>query len=138
MIVLEKWAPFRDLELMEQRLRRLFPATVAPTTPAADIVETKDEVIFELEVPGYEEKELDVEVSDHTLTISGHRKTETTSTENKVRLHERLDSAFERIFELPPETDTEHLKATYGKGVLTLRVPKAAQSTPVKIPVSTA
>jgi HSP20 family protein len=135
MPVLERWTPFRDLELMEQRLRRLLPPIPAPVTPAADIFETNDEFVFELEVPGYEEKELDVELSDHVLTITGKRRVEKESTEKEMRLHERLESAFERSFQLPTQTDGEHLKATYGKGILTLHVPKTAQPTPFKVPI---
>jgi len=135
MAVLERWTPLRELELMEQRMRRLFPAIVSPMTPAADIVETKDEIVFELEVPGYEEKDLEVEVSDHTLTVTGHRDVEKISQEATVRLHERLESGFERLFQLPSSADSEHLEATYDKGILTLRVPKTDQPSPRKVKV---
>ena len=138
MPVLERWTPFRDLELMEQRMRRLFPPVAAPIAPAADIIETKDEFVFELEVPGFEEKELGVELSDHLLTITGKRTVEKDSTEKTLRLHERLESSFERSFQLPPDTDGEHLKATYSKGILTLHVPKTAHPKPLKVPIGTA
>jgi len=135
MPVLEKWTPFRDFELMEQRMRRLFPIVTPPVLPATDIFETKDEFVFELEVPGFEEKEIDVEISDHTLTIVGKREVEKEKTEKEVRLHERLESTFERSFQLPADTDGEHMKATYGRGILTLHVPKTAQPKPLKVPV---
>ena len=138
MPVLERWTPFRDLELMDQRLRRIFPTLLPIITPATDIVETKDEIVFELEVPGYEEKELDVEVGDHLLTVAGRRAVEKESTEKAVRLHERLESMFERSFQLPLEADAEHLKASYGKGILTLRVPKTARPKPLKVPIAKA
>jgi HSP20 family protein len=140
MPVLEKWTPFRDLEVMEQRMRRLFPNLVlAPTfTPAADIYETKAEYVFELEVPGYDEKELAIEVIDHTLTVKGERSTTIEKKEQELRLHERLESTFERSFALPVEADSEHLKASYGKGVLTLHVPKLAQAKPRKIAIEKA
>lgn len=137
MSVLERWAPFRELELMEQRMRRLLPPfTLTPSfTPAADIYETKDELVLELEVPGYEEKELNVEVSDHTLRVSGERKAESEKKDKTLRVHERLEATFERSFELPDWADGEHLTATYDRGILTLHVPKAAQPKPVKIPI---
>jgi HSP20 family protein len=138
MPVLERWTPFRDLELMDQRVRRLFPTLLPPVTPATDIIETKDEIVFEIEVPGYEEKELDVEVGDHLLTIAGRRTIEKQSTEKEVRLHERLESTFERSFQLPLEADGEHLKAAYGNGILTLRVPKMARPKPIKVPIAKA
>jgi HSP20 family protein len=136
MPVLERWTPFRDLELMDQRMRRLFPALLPPVTPATDITESKDEFVFELEVPGYEEKELDVEVGDHMLTVAGRREVEKESTDKEVRLHERLESVFERSFQLPPDTDPAHLKASYGKGILTLRVPKTSRPKPLKVPIA--
>jgi HSP20 family protein len=137
MAVLERWSPFRELEMMEQRMRRLLPALSAEPTvaPAADIYEADGEIVVELEVPGYEEKELDIEVKDRTLTIKGHRASETEKTEKKLRLHERLEATFERSFELPAEADVKGLKATYGTGVLTLHVPKAPQATPLRIPI---
>jgi HSP20 family protein len=136
MPVLERWTPFRDLELMDQRMRRVFPALLPPVTPATDITESKDEFVFELEVPGYEEKELDVEVGDHVLTVAGRREVEKESTDKEVRLHERLESAFQRSFQLPPDTDPEHLKASYGNGILTLRVPKTSRPKPLKVPIA--
>lgn len=139
MTVLEKWAPFRDLELMEQRMRRLFPSLiVSPAfTPAADVYETEKEFVFEVEVPGYEQKELAIEVIDHTLTIKGQREAETEKTQETLRLHERLESTFERSFALPVDADSEHLRATFGKAVLTLHVPKVTQAKSRRIPIET-
>ncbi len=137
MPVLERWTPFRDLELMEQRMRRLFPnLIVSPAfTPATDVYETTEEVVFELEVPGFEQQELAIEVIDHTLVVKGERKLVAEKTEKQFRLHERLESTFERSFTLPVEADGEHLTATFGKGLLTLHVPKLAHSTPRKVPI---
>lgn len=139
MTVLERWTPFRDLELMEQRMRRLFPSlVVSPAfTPAADVYETKKEFVFEIEVPGYAQKELEIEVVDHTLTVKGQREAEAEKTQETLRVHERLESTFERSFALPVEADSEHLRATFDKGLLTLHVPKVAQAKPRQIPIET-
>ncbi|HVA32483.1 MAG TPA: Hsp20/alpha crystallin family protein [Gaiellaceae bacterium] len=102
-------------------------------TPAADVYETDGEFVVELEVPGYEEKDLAVELSAHTLTVKGEREAVT----EKLRLHERLESTFERRFELPAETDGERMSASYSNGVLTLRVPKTAEFKPRKIEITT-
>jgi HSP20 family protein len=135
MPVLERWTPLRDLDLMERRMRSLFPALSVAAAPATDIIETEREFVLELEVPGYEEKELEVEVSDHTLTVSGHRSGETELVEGELRLHERLESEFARSFQLPFAADGEQLTATYDKGLLTLHVPKTAKSKPMKVPI---
>jgi HSP20 family protein len=135
MAVLER-TPFRELDAFDRRMRRLFSdfPFVPASTPAADIYETDGELVVELEVPGYEEKELDIEVSDHTLVVRGERKEES-ETKEKAVLRERLPSTFVRRFVLPAETDTEHVSATYAKGVLTLHVPNAAEFKPRKVTI---
>jgi HSP20 family protein len=135
-----KWSPLRDLDLMERDMRRFFegfgwtPATV----PAADVYETDDEFVVELEVPGYEEKELGIEVSDHVLTVKGEREEVRQETEKSFRLHERLEKQFERRFELPPEVDTAKLTATFRGGVLEVRAMKAKELPPTKVPIAEA
>lgn len=127
MPMLERLAPLPDLDLVERRMRRFFDGLgFGPlVAPAADVYEAEDELVLELEVPGFSEKELKVSVSDHTLTIAGHRDEETSKKERTLRMHERLEAQFERRFHLPSEADVEHVKAEYGEGVLTLHVPKA-------------
>ena len=139
MPALERWSPFRDLELMEQRVRRLFPSLILSPAfvPAADVYETEKEFVYEVEVPGFDEKELEIEVADHMLTVKGHREAETETPEKTLRLHERLETAFERSFQLPPEADGELVKATFGKGLLILHVPKVARPIQRKIPIET-
>jgi HSP20 family protein len=135
-----RWSPFRDLDLMERNMRRVFEGFgLFPTLfPAADIYETKDEYVVELEVPGYEEKELGIEVSDHTLTVKGERKEVTEQTEKTFRLHERLEKQFERTFILPSEADTAKVKATFKQGVLEVHAPKAKTAIPKKVPIAKA
>src|SRR5512132_4628154 len=98
---------------MERRMRRwLEEFGFAPAlAPATDIYETDDEFVVELEVPGFEEKELTVEVFDHTLAIKGQREKTKEEKAKEFTLHERLEREFERRFVLPVEADTEHLKA---------------------------
>jgi HSP20 family protein len=137
---LEKFSPFRDVDLMERRMRRLFsdfPFPFMPAlTPAADIYETDTEFVVELEVAGYQEKELEVEVSDHTLVITGERKEEIETEEKTLRLHERLAASFERRFALPAETDPAKLTAVYNSGLLTLHMPKSEKFKPRKIAIA--
>jgi HSP20 family protein len=133
-----KWAPFRELDSMERQLRRFFGEFgMAPGfIPATDVYETDQEFVIELEVPGYAEKELDVEALDNTLVVKGER-TELKEPEKKVfRLRERLEKEFERRFMLPAETDTKHLKATFHDGVLEVHAPKLEISKPHKVEIS--
>ena len=137
MTTLIKWTPFRELDTVERRMRRMFEDIgFGPfTVPAADFYETARDYVIELEVPGFEEKELGIEVSDHTLTVKGERKEEAKEEEKAFRFHERLEKTFERQFYLPPEADTEHVKATFAKGVLKVLTPKALETTPRKVPI---
>ena len=138
MTTIVKWAPFQDLDVVERRMRRMLEDWgVAPAAlPAADMYETEKELVVELDVPGFEEKELALEVSDHMLTIKGERTAEKEEKKKSFYLHERLEKHFERTFKLPPEADTGMVKAKFGTGVLEVHVPKLEQAKPREIAIS--
>lgn len=138
MPTLDRLLPGRELDRMERRFRRLFEdAGVLPgITPASDVYETGDEYVVELEVPGFDEQELHVEVTDHTLVVRGERAETTEKTERRILLRERLEREFERRFELPTVADSEHVRAEFGKGLLTLHVPKAEGTKPRTISIT--
>ena len=132
-----RWTPFREFEAMERRMRRFFEdAGFAPMLmPAADVYETEKEYVVELEVPGYDEKELEIEVIDHTLRVTGERKETKEEKDKAYRLHERLEKTFERRFVLPVETDTKKVEAKFAKGLLEIRVGKTPEPKPLKIAI---
>ncbi len=130
-----KWDPFRELDQMLPSFRRMLPLQVVPTYPAADVYETDDEFVVELEVPGFEKKELAIEVTDHTLSVRGEHEEITATKEKAFQLHERLERTFERQFMLPKTVDSEKLTATFEKGVLELHAPKVAIAASKKIPI---
>ncbi|HUF01206.1 MAG TPA: Hsp20/alpha crystallin family protein [Gaiellaceae bacterium] len=135
MTTLVKWAPFQDLDTLERRMRRMledFGVAPAPL-PAADLYETDAEVVVELDVPGFEEQDLSLEVVDHTLTMKGDHKAE--KKEKTFYLHERLEKHFERRFTLPPEVDVEHVEARFGTGVLEVHIPKIEPAKPRTIEI---
>jgi HSP20 family protein len=121
-----RWTPFNELDSMERRMRRLFEEIgVAPgLAPAADVYETADEFVVEVEAPGYDEQELSIEVYDHTLAVKGSHSGTKEEQQREFALHERLEREFERRFILPREADTEHVKAVFSKGVLEVRAQK--------------
>lgn len=139
MTTLVRWSPFREFDLLEQNMRRMFDDTgwTPIPLPAADVYETADEFVVELEVPGYEEKELGIEITDHMLTVKGERKEVKDEESKTFRLHERLEKEFERRFKLPPEADTQKLSAIFKQGVLEVHAPKAKELVPKKIPIGT-
>jgi HSP20 family protein len=137
MTTLVGWNPLQELDAMERRMRRMFgDLGLAPALlPAADLYETEHEYVFEIEAPGYEEQELAVEVTDHTLLVKGEQAVENQKTEKTFRLHERLEKSFERRFELPTGAETDGIAAEFAKGVLTIHAPKAKIAEPRKIAI---
>jgi HSP20 family protein len=130
-----------DVETLERRFRRAFAGfpllpDFTTATPAADVYETPKEFVVELEVPGYAEKDLSVEIGDHTLAVEGVREEAREEAEKSYRLQERLEKTFKRTFALPTEVDTEHVKAEFEKGVLKVHVPKNELHEPRKIAIS--
>lgn len=139
MPLLEKWSPL-PLDVMDRRMRRFFEdlGFASALTPAADVYETERELVVELDVPGFDEKEIDIEVRDHMLAVSGERHVATEKNKKALHLRERLEERFERRFELPAAVDSEHVTAEYAKGVLTVHVPKTTLETPRKIAITKA
>ena len=135
---IERLMPLGDFAAMERRMRRLFEDMgFAPAlTPAADVYESGKEYVVEIEVPGFDEKELDVAVTDHTLTITGERKETSEKKDKHLLLRERLESRFERRFTLPTEAVAKSVKADYAKGVLTVHVPKTTEAAAQKIAIA--
>jgi HSP20 family protein len=138
MTTLVRWSPFRELESMERRMRRMLDDVgIAPEPlPAADIYEQAGELVVELEVPGFDEKDLQIEVTDHTLCVKGERKEEKEKTEKTFQLRERLERSFERRFAMPDDADLDKLVATYKKGVLEIHAPKVKGAEPRKVEIS--
>jgi HSP20 family protein len=132
-----KWAPFSEVDSMERRMRRLVEELgfIPAALPATDAYETADEYVVELEVPGYDEKELTIEVTDHTLAVRGARAV-TKEEEKQFSLHERLERRFERRFVLPAEAETESLKAVFSKGVLEVHAPKTKATKPRQVAIT--
>ena len=131
-----RWSAFPEIEAIDRRFRRMFDAfDITPGLPAADIYETDEEYAFELEIPGFEEKELSVEVSDHTLVVKGEQLETKEEKDKQYRLHERLEKTFERRFTLPLEADTTKIGAEFTKGVLTVHAPKVDVPKPRKVAI---
>lgn len=134
-----KWTLFNELDPVERRVRHLFEqAGLAPSPlPAADVYETPDEYIVAVDVPGYDEKELAVELSDHTLAIKGRRAKTSDEQTKEFVLQERFERQFERRFTLPPGADGTHLKAVVTKGVLEVHAPKTGVSSSKNVATTT-
>jgi len=146
-MAITRWDPFRDVMSLQNRVNSLFrdfndggenALTTASFVPAVDIYEDAQKVVLKLEVPGIEEKDLDVRVENHTLTVKGERKFEKEEKEENFHRIERRYGSFYRAFTLPSTVDTENVKANYNAGVLRLELQKKAEAQPKQIKVNVA
>jgi HSP20 family protein len=141
-----RWDPFRDVVSLQDRVNSLFrdfneddsALTAASFVPAVDIYEDAQKVVVKLEVPGIEEKDLDVRVENHRLTVKGERKFEKEEKEENFHRIERRYGNFSRAFTLPSTIDTETVQASYNAGVLKLELKKKAEAQPRQIKVNIA
>jgi HSP20 family protein len=148
MTVLTRWEPFREFAALQDRMNRLLresfsegreeALTTSSFAPAVDVYEDEHKVTLKIEVPGIDEKEIDVRLENNTLTVHGERKIEKEEKEENYRRVERQYGSFTRTFTLPQTVDTESVSANYDKGVLKITLPKKAEAKPKQIKVSVA
>lgn len=97
-------------------------------TPRVDISETEKEFLISVEVPGVEEKDIDIELNAGVLTLRGEKKNEKQEEGRNFYRVERSYGSFQRSFSLPETIEEEGIKAVYGNGVLHLHLPKAEKT----------
>jgi HSP20 family protein len=105
------------------------------SAPALDVREMETEVVVEAEVPGLKPDELDLSISDGTLSIKGERKSERDEKEGDYHLTERSFGSFSRVVALPAAVDADKAAAKYENGVVTITLPKTEQAKPKKVEV---
>jgi HSP20 family protein len=107
------------------------------TAPAVDLYEEKDDIVVKAELPGIEKNNIEVNLTDHTLTIKGEKKKEEEIKEKNYYRAERSYGSFVRTLELPRDVHTDKVKATFKNGILEVRLPKTeeAKAKEVKVKV---
>ncbi len=131
------WDPLRDLLDLQERINRLLEESLtrgqaveaqlpAPAwAPLADVCETADAFLVQLEVPGIEREHVEIRAEPRAILVRGHRRTsESCRGDNFLRM-ERSHGAFQRTFELSEEVATERVTAELRDGLLTIHLPKA-------------
>lgn len=106
--------------------------------PTMDVAETDKEIEITAELPGLEEKDVQINVANNILTIRGEKEAEKEQKDKNYRMVERSYGAFERSLELPEGVNADAIKASIDKGVLKVTVPKPAQAQVKKIEVKSA
>ncbi len=142
-----RWDPFQELNLITSRMNRLFQDTYGPgsteeslTTsafvPPVDIYEDEHNITLKIEVPGIEQKDMDVRMENNTLTVRGERKFEKEEKEENFHRVERRYGSFFRAFTLPNTVDPDSVKADYDNGLLKITLAKKAEAKPKQIKVN--
>jgi HSP20 family protein len=154
----ESWAPFEGLRaeidrLFDDFIPRISPRRFAPTNlqrasllptwamaPSADLVEREASYEITAELPGIEEKDIEVKVSNGNLTIRGEKQEAKEDAHKEYVLSERHYGSFQRTFKMPEGVKADDIAATFSKGVLTVTLPKSneARQSERKIQVKTA
>jgi HSP20 family protein len=140
----QRWEPFRELEQIQEQMQRLMQNVWSPGAtgngglwmPVADIEETDDAWIVEAEVPGVRREDINVELRDSELVITGEVKKK--ERKGVLRRETRKTGQFEYRVRLPGQPDEEHIEASLHDGVLTVRVPKAQSAQARRIEVKAA
>ena len=96
--------------------------------PAIDLIEKDDSYEISAELPGIDEKNVEIKLANHTLTIKGEKSEEKEEKRKDYYLSERRFGSFQRSFQLPEGVDTDRIEANFTKGVLTVHLPKSAEA----------
>ena len=150
MTLMTRWEPFRELPGLHEhlnRMNRLFRESYSPeaseealmtTTfaPAVDIYEDEHNITLKMEVPGIDEKDIDVRIEGNSLAVRGERKLERDEKEENYRRMERQYGSFTRSFTLPSAVDPAQVTAHYEKGVLKVILAKKAEAKPKQIKIT--
>jgi HSP20 family protein len=140
--IAREWDPFRRMrDLMRWdpfvELSQTWPAFEEATfAPAFDVKETKEGFVFTADLPGVADKDLQVQLSENRLSVSGKRESEKTEQGETYYATERSYGSFTRSFTLPEGVDRDKLRAELKSGVLSIIVPKRPEAQPKKISVS--
>jgi HSP20 family protein len=110
--------------------------TTTSFAPPVDIYEDEHNITLKLEVPGIDEKDIDVRIDNNTLTVHGERKIEKEEKEENFRRVERQYGSFARSFTLPSSVDPGQVSADYNQGVLKIKLTKKAEAKAKQIQVN--
>jgi HSP20 family protein len=148
-MALIRWEPVRELNTIQSEMNRLFNTFFdTPTTtnggastlrrwlPAMDLLETESDFVLRADLPGLSEADVNIELEDNILTISGERKSEHEQRKEGYYRVERASGTFSRSLTLPEGVDPDAVKATFDRGVLEVRIPKPEERKPRKVAIT--
>src|SRR5215211_5568032 len=142
-MALVRWDPIRELDSLQGDMNRLFDRFFEGRTngtgrrwiPAMDLVETDDHLVLRGDLPGLSEDDVEIEIKDNVLTVSGERKSENEEKGEGYHRVERAFGSFSRSMTLPQGVDAEQVEAHFDSGVLEVRIPKPAEAKPTRVQI---
>ncbi len=149
-MALVRWDPTREVDSLQSEMNRLFdtffgdgPANrgsggIRRWVPPMDLVETDDHLVLKADLPGLDSDDVNIEIKDGTLTVSGERTTEHEERADGFYRVERAFGGFSRSMALPDNVDAERINATFDKGVLEVRIPKPEERKPHRVQIGAA
>jgi HSP20 family protein len=146
-MTLVRWEPARELDTLQSDMNRLFDSFFGSRAgngsagrrwvPAMDLAETEDSLVLRADLPGIDEEDVQIEVNDRVLTISGERKAEHEDRGEGYHRVERSFGHFSRSLTLPDGVDAEKVGASFDHGVLEVKIPKPEKSKPHRVEIGT-
>ncbi len=140
-----RYNPLNELRAMQEQMNRLLDLAwnrqqgeemrEGVWQPQVDIYEDAEAVVIKAELPGMEEKDIEVKIENSTLILKGERKHDQEIQKENYHRIERFYGTFQRSFSLPHTVDQEKIKASCDKGVLTITLPKKEDTKPKQIKV---
>jgi HSP20 family protein len=144
MAMLSRLDPYREMNTLQSNLNRIFQdfgrgsdelLTSGTFVPPVDIYEDDHNITLNMEVPGVDQKDINITLENNTLTIRGERKIEKDVKEENFHRVERRYGQFTRSFSLPNTVDAENVSANFENGILKIKMAKRAEAKPKQIKV---
>jgi HSP20 family protein len=138
-----RWDPVRELDSLQGDMNRLFDRFFEGRTPNGnrrwippmDLLETEDHLVLRGDLPGLTEDDVDIEIKDNVLTVSGERKTENEEKGEGYYRVERAFGSFSRSLTLPQGVEPDKVEASFDKGVLEVLIPKPSEARPTRVQI---
>ncbi|HEX5956652.1 MAG TPA: Hsp20/alpha crystallin family protein [Solirubrobacterales bacterium] len=144
-MALVRWEPAREVDSLQSEVNRVFDAffgngasRTRRWVPAMDLVETDSDLVLRADLPGLTRDDVEIEIKDGTLTVSGERKSQHEEKSEGYYRVERAFGRFSRSLTLPDGIDAESVAAEFAEGVLEVRIPKPAERKPHRVAIGAA
>ena len=148
-MALMKWAPQKEIErwfdeFLEEpffpRMWRKFPRwrrlkELEEISPSVDMLDKKDEIVVKADIPGVDKENINISLTDNTITIKGEMKKEEEVKEEDYYYAERSYGSFSRTLNLPTKVQPDKVKASFKNGILEVHLPKAEEAKPKEVKI---